>query len=74
MTQLQRYGPKLANHPSVGADCPACHTLLMAGDYTALIMLGPGADKDARDRAASGQPYNAAAVEVHYACATGKAK
>ena len=73
MSDLQRFGPKMADHPSVGQPCPACRVAFLAGDYTALVMLGPGDDPEAQQRAREGRPYNAVAVEVHYACAGGEA-
>lgn len=73
MTDLRRFGPKPSDHPSVGNDCPACHVPFAGGDYTTLIALGPGDDPEAQERAATGRPYNAVAVEVHYACAGGTA-
>lgn len=70
--ELEKYGPKLAEHPSVGKPCPACDVPFKAGDYTTLITLGPGPDAESRQRAQRGEAYNAVAVEVHYACATGE--
>ncbi len=66
------FGPKPADHPSVGNPCPACHKPFEAGDYTTLIALGPGSDPDAQQRAREGRPYTAVAVEVHFTCATGE--
>lgn len=68
----RKFGPKGADHRSVGKPCPACHVDFAAGDYTALIALGPGSDPEAQERAREGRVYNAVAVEVHYACATGE--
>lgn len=65
------FGPKHEDHASVGMPCPACGFALLPGDYTTAIPLGPGADPVARDRARDGRVYNAVAVEVHWACATG---
>lgn len=65
----RRLGPKIADHPSVGKSCPACHHRFRAGDYTTLILLGPGDDAEARERAAAGRVYNATAVEIHWDCA-----
>lgn len=45
---------------------------MLAGSYTTLVVIGPGADPDARERARAGRPYNAAAVEAHWGCVTGK--
>lgn len=65
------FGPKAVDHPSVGEECPACHQPFAAGDYTTLIALGPGGDLEERAQARAGGIYNAVALEVHYACATG---
>lgn len=65
----RRYGPKKADHPSVGEECPACHQPFKEGEYTALAILGPGEDDDARERRDQGRPYNAIALELHYDCA-----
>lgn len=72
MIDLRKFGPKAADHPSVGETCPACHKPFKEGDYTTLIALGPGNDEGARERCKEGRPYNAVAVEVHYACAAGR--
>lgn len=68
----RRFGPKAADHPSVGEPCPACRQPFEPGDYTTLVTLGPGDDPDARERERAGRPYNAVALEVHYACVTGE--
>jgi hypothetical protein len=65
----RKFGPKSADHPSVGELCPACKTPFAAGDYTTLIPLGPGDDPDAQHAAKAGRAYTAVAVEVHWACA-----
>jgi len=66
------FGPKHPDHPGVGMECPACKVPFVAGDFTTLVMLGPGADEEARERARNGRVYNAVAVEVHWSCATGE--
>ena len=71
---LRRFGPKKADHPSVGALCPACHEPFMAGDYTTLVALGPGNDPEAQERARDRRVYNAVASEVHWSCATGESR
>lgn len=65
----RRFGPKTADHPSVGEPCAACREPFVAGDYTTLIPLGPGKSPNARAAAAAGRSYNAVAVEVHWECA-----
>lgn len=70
--ELEKCGPKLAEHPSVGKPCPACDVPFKEGDITTLITLGPGKDDDSRRRAQRGLSYNAVAVEVHWSCATGE--
>ena len=72
MEDLRKFGPKTSDHPSVGEKCPACHKPFEEGDYTTLVCLGPGDDKEAQERCRAGRPYNAVAQEVHYSCATGK--
>jgi len=69
-----KYGPKKAGHPSVGEDCPACHQPFEVGDYTTLVLLGPGDDEEAHERARAGRPYNAIALEVHWDCASEEAR
>lgn len=69
---IRKFGPKTSDHPSIGTECPACDEPFVAGDYTTLIALGPGNDTEAREKARNGGFYNAVAVEVHYACATGE--
>lgn len=72
MEEQRKFGPKTAEHPSVGNPCPACHTVFAVGDFTALVTLGPGDDPDQQERARQGRVYNAVAVEVHWTCATGE--
>lgn len=66
---MRTFGPKKADHPSVGEPCPACHKPFAAGDMTALVPLGPGDDPEEQRRAREGRAYNAIAVEVHAGCA-----
>lgn len=67
-----RIGPQLVNDKAVGQACPACKVKLAKGDFVAVVVLGPGADKRARDAARNGKPYEAVAIELHWACATGQ--
>jgi hypothetical protein len=66
------FGPKAADHPSVGKECHACHSTFAEGDLTTLVMLGPGGDEEARREAAAGHAYTGVAIEIHWACATGR--
>ena len=68
---IPKYGPKVSSHPSVGKLCPACKKKFKEGDYTTLVTLGPGDSKESQKKAREGRAYNAVAVEVHWACATG---
>lgn len=68
----RKFGPKDADHPSVGRECPACRQPLKAGDHTALIVLGPGDDPQAREKAREGRYFSAVAIEVHWPCMTGE--
>ena len=65
---MRKFGPKTADHPSVGRECPACHLPFKEGDYTTLVILGPGGDPDSQKRRDEGRPYNAVAAEVHWDC------
>lgn len=65
------FGPKNADHPTIGVACPACNLLFQEGDITALVVLGPGDDPEAQERAQTGRWYNAVAVELHFTCAGG---
>jgi hypothetical protein len=69
---MRPFGPKSADHPSVGQECPACRKPFRAGDYTTLVSLGPGDSEDSQRECREGKPYCAAAVEVHWSCATGQ--
>jgi hypothetical protein len=69
--EVRAFGPKDPDHPTVGRQCPACGQPFAAGDYTTLVPLGPGDDKEQQEKARAGRFYNAVAVEVHLACATG---
>ena len=69
---FRKFGPKTKDHPSVGDKCPACHIPFKEGDYTTLIALGPGTSPESQERCKQGRPYNAIAVEVHWACTTGE--
>jgi hypothetical protein len=71
MDESRKFGPKSPEHPGVGALCPACRQPIRAGDYTTLVALGPGDDPEEREAARAGRFYNAVALEVHWACATG---
>ncbi len=69
----RRYGPLDPDHPAIGQLCEGCREQLKAGDYLALIVIGPGGDVNAREAAMSGRAYNAVTIAVHWACATGEA-
>ncbi len=66
---MRKFGPKRADHLSVGELCPACRKPFAVGDFTTLIALGPGDDAESRERCQAGRPYNAVAIEVHWDCA-----
>jgi len=70
---FRKFGPKSADHPSIGVFCPGCQQPFKAGDYTTLVAIGPGDDPDARRHARKGRAFNAIAVEAHWDCVTGGA-
>lgn len=65
------FGPRAEEHGPSEHVCPACNEPFVPGDLTVLVVLGPGPDAEARAKARAGRHYNALAVEVHLACATG---
>ena len=69
---MKKFGPKAADHPTVGRACAACGVSFVAGDFTTLVELGPGNDLKEQLRARRGAPYTAVAVEIHWTCATGE--
>lgn len=69
---MRAFGPKAADHPSVGDVCPACNEPFKEGDYTTLVVLGPGHDPEEQQKAREGRAYNAVAAEVHWSCGTGE--
>ena len=59
---------KAKDHVSVGDLCPVCGKEFQIGEYTCLIVLGPGDDPEARSRALHFLFYTAHAVEAHVLC------
>lgn len=37
MENMRKFGPKKADHPSVGEECRACREPFAAGDFTTLV-------------------------------------
>ena len=67
----EKLGPMQTNDPMLGKMCVACQKLFQVGDYTTLIVVGPGDNPDEQLKCREGLNYRACALEVHYACATG---
>jgi len=65
---MRKLGPKPKDHPSVGDKCPACQKPLRGGDFTTLVNLGPGDNKEARALRDQGRAYNSIACEIHWEC------
>lgn len=72
MPENRKFGPKSADHPSVGELCAACKKPFQAGDFTTLVALGPADCPEEREKARGGRAYNALSVECHWACVTGE--
>lgn len=70
--ELSRFGPKTRANLKKGEVCAACKKAFKVGQFTTLIALGPGEDVEGRRQAREGRAYNAVALEVHWACATGE--
>lgn len=69
---MRRMGPLKENHPLVKDQCHACQRPFEVGQYVTLVPLGPGENAEARRKAREGKHFNAIAVPVHWACATGE--
>lgn len=59
------FGPKSADHPSIGKPCKLCGIPFKEGDYTGLISTVP-ADEEEAKKAKEGRYYIAEAEEVHW--------
>jgi hypothetical protein len=67
----RKFGPRTAETVArdPGGTCLACKKTFKVGDYTALVVIGPGDDEEQRAKCKARQPYNAVAVEIHFDCA-----
>jgi hypothetical protein len=72
MDEQRKFGPMTADHPSIGQTCPGCSQPIAAGDYTTLVVVGPGDDPEERERKRNGRFYNAVCVIAHWGCVTGE--
>ncbi len=52
--------------------CPGCFERFKVGDTTTLFPVGPGLDPEERANCDAGRAYNAIALPIHWACATGE--
>jgi hypothetical protein len=68
---LRCFKPLPEDHPAIGDSCLLCTQVFRAADATTLVPIGPGADREEREKCAAGGAYNAIAVLVHWSCATG---
>lgn len=66
----RRFGPRRPDAPV--KECPGCRELLRAGQFTTLVVIGPGPDIEERAKARTGRAYNAVAIEAHWSCVTGE--
>lgn len=60
---MRPFGPKPADHPSVGKACLICKRPFEAGDYTTLVATAP-ADAEEAAKMRAGRAYNSLAEEV----------
>jgi hypothetical protein len=69
----RRLPPLAEDHPLVDEEeCPGCGYAFEPGDVTTLIIIGPGNDREAREKHKAGRFYPARAIAAHYACVTGE--
>jgi hypothetical protein len=66
-----RFEPLTEDHPAVGMICPGCQTALDVGDKPAMVAIGPGDNKEAREKARANRPYTGVAVVCHEECVHG---
>lgn len=74
IVRLRKFSPLPKEHPLIGDICQACQQPFKEGDITTLVALGPGDDPKAREYCREGNTYNAVAIPIHWACATGEEK
>lgn len=70
--EVRKFSPLTTGDHILTLTCPACSVQFQVGDETALVPMGPGTNEEARARAREGRPFNAIALPVHWACATGE--
>jgi hypothetical protein len=68
---LRKYPPLQSENPLIGQECLACFVEFVEGDILTLVPIGPGDNKEERAKCYAGQAYNAQALILHWACATG---
>ena len=64
---MRTFGPKTADHPSVGKPCPLCKVPFKEGDMTCLVPMEP-TDPDAIAAKKAGRSFITEGVEVHAKC------
>lgn len=69
--EFRCFGPRGEEAAARGVICPACHKLLVAGEFTTLLPIGPGDNGEEREKCREGRWYNAVAIEAHVACVVG---
>jgi hypothetical protein len=70
--ELRKFEPLIQFDALLGHACVGCGADFKIGDVTTLVPVGPGSFQESRARAREGRPYNAVAVPLHWACATGE--
>lgn len=65
--QITLYGPKTADHPSIGEHCPICEKPFEEGDYTTLMPITPS-DKQEEKEMREGRSFIAVSKEIHSFC------
>lgn len=71
---MRKFGPieETDGVLALGKPCAACGKAFAQGQCFGLVGVGPGDDEEEQAKARAGRPYNAVAVPVHWACATGE--
>lgn len=70
--QCRRLGPRPYDALEGEPVCPGCRQVFKMGDYTTLVVIGPGLNEEAQRACREGEPFNAICVEAHWSCVTGE--
>lgn len=65
-------GPRPADDAVCRGMCMACGGQFQKGEWIGFILVGPGADRAARDKCRNGKEFPIISIPCHWACLTGQ--